>query len=923
MHRGYEWLEIVTASDTNGHEAAETIHHAGGEAAADPGLFWLLHEKMAVPERVADHLERSALVDRALPTRRRLTVLKAPGGFGKTTLLGECCRRLREEGVHTAWVSLDEQDEPAVVDTYVAVACMSAGLKMPDAPDPNDGRGEPESRIEHVLRAIQALGGPFVLVFDEVERLKNPASVALLDFLLRRGPVNLHLAFVCRELPAGLNVAGAVIDDRAEILTADDLRFSNSEAAAFFDEGLSKRELARVMAESVGWPFALRIARNRMAQGAGEDARTERDLIENWVDSRLFEGLEADEREFLLDLGLFDTVDASLIDEVLERSDCARRIDAMPVLVGLLAPIHGGAAARWQLHPLVRDHCVRQRYRRTPERYRSIHRRIACALARRDETASGMRHAIEAGDTAFAGDILERAGGAFVWFQQGTVPFQAAARWLSDEVVAGRPRLALARCLDLILSGNMKAARERYRALDATLRAGIAAGGDAGLALEMDQCIVRGCITLYSGEGIGSQWTQTLVADLARHATSPQFDPLVGGNIEYGLCLWHHLTAEFEEALERAERARQCFGKSRYMSLYVDIQVGQNAMALGRVDEAEAHYRRALREARKAFVVDTVPATIANVLLQELVVECNRPAAGAALDGVPRVLMTNGTPFSAYAAAAGVAIDLRLRDEGVDAALGVAEEMLVFVRSAGLAPLVRYLAALRVSLLTVGGWVGEAERAWRSDGLPEEFGGCLDVAGQSWREMEALSCARLRLLIADERFDEGRCFAGDLCAAAASRGLRRTLMRALALSIVLERRAGALAVADGHLEEFLRLFAATPYARPLVRERDDCTGVVAALVALAAKSPHGAAAKRLLKAMSSDDDAGQLLLSARESEVLQRLGRQRDKQIAAELGLTANGVRYHIRSLFTKFGAGSRAEVVRKAREAGLIVDGI
>ena len=75
--------------------------------------------------------------------------------------------------------------------------------------------------------------------------------------------------------------------------------------------------------------------------------------------------------------------------------------------------------------------------------------------------------------------------------------------------------------------------------------------------------------------------------------------------------------------------------------------------------------------------------------------------------------------------------------------------------------------------------------------------------------------------------------------------------------------------------------------------------------------------------MRSDDDAGQLLLSAREREVLQRLGRQRDKQIAADLGLTAHGVRYHIRSLFTKFGAGSRAEVVRNAREAGLIVDAI
>lgn len=274
------------------------------------------------------------------------------------------------------------------------------------------------------------------------------------------------------------------------------------------------------------------------------------------------------------------------------------------------------------------------------------------------------------------------------------------------------------------------------------MRVLVAEGGDASVALELDTSIVRGCIALYSGEGIGSEWTRTLKADLARLAKLPRLDPLVRGHLEYGLRIGHHLTAEFDEALERAARARQCFGESRYMTLYVDIQAGRNAMALGQADEADAHYRRALREARKAFVVDTVPATIANVLWQELALECNRPVPGAALDSMPSVLMTNGTPFSAYAAAAGVAIDLRLRDEGVDGALGAADDMLVFVRSSELAPLVRNLAALRVSLLAIGGRVEEAERAWRSDGLPEEFGGGRTSEGVSAALRRAPLCPR-------------------------------------------------------------------------------------------------------------------------------------------------------------------------------------
>ena len=73
--------------------------------------------------------------------------------------------------------------------------------------------------------------------------------------------------------------------------------------------------------------------------------------------------------------------------------------------------------------------------------------------------------------------------------------------------------------------------------------------------------------------------------------------------------------------------------------------------------------------------------------------------------------------------------------------------------------------------------------------------------------------------------------------------------------------------------------------------------------------------------MARAGDPRQSVLSAREREVLQRLEGQRDKEIAAALGLSAYGVRYHIRKLFAKLGARNRAEAVRRAREMGLVPD--
>ena len=912
-----------TGSGTSGADGGRARPAAGEDSVDGPARPWLLRQKIAIPDRVAGYFDRAGLVDRAMPTRRRLTVLVAPGGFGKTTLLAECCRRAREDGIPVAWVSVDEQDEPEVLDTYVACACRSAaGGASADVEDLGisvfgSAGGGTGGRTGLALGEIEARDGPFLLVFDELERLGGPDAAALLEFLLRRGPPNLHLAFSGRELPAGVNVAGAVLDGQAEVLSADDLRFTGAEAADFFDGKLSGPRLDAVMSESAGWPFALRLSRNELDRGGRDDARASRKLVENWVESRLFAGLGAEDRGFLLDIGLFEWMDAALLDEVLEHSDSMHRIDTMTVLAGLLEPVRDGATEVWRLHPLIREHCARRRFREAPQRFRAIHRRIAGALGRRGRTVDAMRHAVEAGEPALAGDIVENAGGVRLYHREGAVQFQAAHRLLTEDAVAARPRLALVRCLSSLLSGRMDEARAGYRALAGALDALQVDASGAALELAADHCMVRGMILLYGSESMGSTMTRTHLADVARLAESPHLDVLTRGILEYTLCLAGNLTGNIGEALDRAARARQCLAQSRYMSMFMDVQEGQAAMAQGRVQDAAAFYRRAERVATEQYVLDPEPAAVCSALIHELSLECGHAAREAEPDRVPEALTRGSTPFQAYAAASGAVLEARLRDEGGEAALAGADEMLDYVRRARLPALVRHVSALRVSLLATAGPIGEAERAWEAADLPPDAAGCLDLAGQTWREMEALSSARLRLAIGRGRFEEARGFAGELRAAAAARGLKRTLMRALALSAVLERRAGDGAAAAAHVGDYLCAYADSPYGGPLVRDRADCAELLAARLETARGGPAGDAARALLAAMESADEPRQRVLSARERQVLRRLAGRRDKQIAAELGLSAYGVRYHLRSLFAKLGARNRAEALRRAREMG------
>ena len=435
---------------------------APGASPPEPPL-WLLRHRMTIPARLPGFFHRPALSGRSTPTSQRLTLLVAPGGFGKTTLLAERCRDALDSGIPVAWLTLDGADEPNITDIYLAYALHAAGLDAVEALRPEDAATDlPYPRTALLLRVIEAYGGPVVLALDEAERLTNAALVALVNFLVRGAPANLHIAIAGRELPDGLDVSAAVLGSDAEVLTADELRFNREDIAGFFDHKLSRAELARVQSASAGWPIALRIRHNEAGPGLTGEARVMRDVVENWVDARLWYSFTDDEREFLLDVGLFEWIDAGLIDEVLGAPGGLARLEAMRGLDGLLKTVRRGESEVLQLHALIREHCARRRLREKPERYRRVHGEIARALARRNQTVAAMRHASEAGDEELLATILLAAGGVWLWLRDSPEVLIAADRLVADRVVAQHPRLVPVRSLALAAQGRLEEARRLF-----------------------------------------------------------------------------------------------------------------------------------------------------------------------------------------------------------------------------------------------------------------------------------------------------------------------------------------------------------------------------------------------------------------------------------------------------------------------------
>ena len=880
---------------------------------------WLLHEKIAIPDRPPGYVHRAELVARTTPTSHRLTVLRASGGFGKTTVLAECCRRLRRDGVATAWLCLDERDEPAVLDAYIAFACQGAGLNLGNVADAHDAPVGPGSRIGLVVREIQSFGGHFVIAFDELERLSNPGSVSLLAFLVRHGPPNLHLAFACREIPDGLDVAGAIMVGRAKAIETEDLRFSRADVARFFDFRLSRRALGEEMSRSAGWPLALRVSRNSAAGARDTHAQggTAAAFVGNWIESRLFAGLRPDERNFVQDLSLFGSIDAELLREVLQRGDSVRRLKSLAVLVGLLESVGDGPMESWRLHPLVREHCAERLLRDDPERFRDLHRRIANARAGRGETALAMRHAVEGNDPFLAGAIAERAGGVRIWTSQGLAQLQEANRLLSQNVVSASIRLKFLRCTALALSGRHQEAQEVYR--DGARQVPHGDADPSRFENFVDDCIARYGMALYGGGSLGSDWLQTLPADITRVLESARLAPATRGLLEYGASVVHFLKAEFDVALDRLTTARDSPSGTPYISLYGELLHGQIDFVEGRADDARSHYLRARRLARKWFLLDPVATTASEVALKEIALESALGATVTEPAGLRRMLTSHGVPFSYFATASSLLINARLRDGRPDEALAMADELLGHVRRTGLVTFARLIAALRITVLVVAGRVPEAERAWRRETFPEDVAGCVDMSGQSWREMAAIAEARTRLLIASRRYEAARTLLAEWRTVAMQRRLRTIEMRCRALLIVLEQQAGEPDKALGHLVEYLRLFAGCPYSCALVQERAAIAELVRTYLDRHGDSPGQEAARSILAAMRRLDPGIEVSVSERERDVLRLLAGRADKEIAAALGLTVHGVRYHLRSLYAKLGVGNRTEALRRAEESGLI----
>jgi LuxR family maltose regulon positive regulatory protein len=450
---------------------------------------------------------------------------------------------------------------------------------------------------------------PLVLVLDDYHLIESPAVHESVVFLLEHLPAGLRLAMTCRADPplplARLRARGELTE-----LRADQLRFTREEAAALLREaaraGLAEDLVTALEARTEGWAVGLQLAglslRGRadpaaFVAGFSGSHRYVLDYLAEEVLDRQPEPVRA----FLLETSVLERLCGALCDAVTGRAGSQQLLEAIERANLFLLPLDE-VRGWWRYHPLFADLLRVRVMQDQPGRLPRLHRAAASWCEQQGLVDDAVRHALAAGDPAWAARLVERHfGAALAWAEAATV-----TRWLAalpDEQVTARPRLCALRAVQAVRAGQPAELERWLDAAEAALAREAedavgeqATGWEPGwLPADLPATLAwrRADLALLRGDAEGA-------ARLARQllARLPAGEGVLRFNAEWNLARAAWLNGELAEAEQALAGLAAALPPGETLTMGVTWEHGQVLRAQGRLGAALASGRHALAGTR-------------------------------------------------------------------------------------------------------------------------------------------------------------------------------------------------------------------------------------------------------------------------------------------------------------------------------------
>lgn len=918
----------------------------------DAATSELLSTKLASPRLRTALVPRAALLDRLDEgLEHRLTLISAPAGFGKTTLVsqwldervgGQPFLPFRPQAeLRAAWVALDAGDNDPVrfwrylltaAQTFEAGAGRSALALLRSSQQPPF-----EAMLTTFINELAQLSGQYVLVLEDYHSITSPQIHETISFLLDHLPPALHLILLTRSDPplplARLRARNEIVE-----LRAGDLRFSLAEIQLFFQQALhlplSAEVIARLDARTEGWVAGLQLV--ALALQGRREAREVEQFLATFAGShgRILEYLVEEVlrvqpeplQEFLLQTTVLNRLTGSLCDAVTGRTDSAGLLEQLERANLFLYPLDG--AQQWyRYHALFAEAMQHYARRRLGEAgLRALYEKASLWYKQHGFLGDAVETSLSSQDFSRAAGLMEQA----ITPHLANNEHHTLRRWLEqlpEETLRTHPTLSFTYAVAILftsdqrapatmaqLQGPLEMAERRWRAEDNRPQ--------LGQALSF-----RALVNWFQGA-----FPQAFLAArealelLSREDMFWRGISLVGVGAE---ALWAGQPKAARQMLVEARAHFEAAGNS-YAMLSATYTLGEVCARQGELHQAAQLYRQVL-----AAVTEAVPRTIMHWA------DFDR---GRALIGLAALhLEWNDLEAAEQELSQALDIGRRLPDEDLQVHSSLllarvfhargetekAQELLhgLIAQTSPRWPLLLREARAGQAWLSLAAGDLTAVQHWEITwAQPDEI---IPLVQQ---EQEQLIIARLRIAQGQAEAALRLLEAWQTDAQAQGRG--RSEVEILTLTTLAHLSQQHLPQARQALFEALALAQPEGYRRLFLDEGEPLADLLRTLLPEMKEPSLGAYVQTLLRAFEAEsgtlrvkDDvksqAFQPLVEAltdRELEVLRLLNTDLSgPEMAAELVVSVNTIKTHLKHIYGKLNARSRYEAIERAKELNLL----
>ena len=902
----------------------------------------ILATKLYIPPARSKIVPRHRLIEQLNKgLHHRLTLISAPAGFGKTTLVSEWivgCER------PAAWVSIDEGDsDPISFLTYLisAMQTINAGIGSEVLEVIQASQLPPiESILTTLLNEISTIPNEFVLVLDDYHLIDARLVDDTLTFLLEHLPPQMHVVITTREDP-NFPLARFRARNQLTELRVTDLRFTPSEAAEFLNQvmglSLSAKDVAALETRTEGWIAGLQLAALSMQghqdipgfiQAFAGDHRYIVDYLVEEVLKRQPESI----RNFLLQTSILDRINGPLCDAVIGQPGAKALLETLQRGNFFLIPLDD--KRHWyRYHHLFAEVLHMHLMTEQPDQIPVLHRRASEWYEQNDSTPEAIHHALAAQDFDRVADLIERV----LSILQQSRQEPALLVWLKalpDELFQNRPVLSVHYAGTLLQNGQLDGVESRLRDAERWLvvpvdihERPIYVYEEEFQRLPAFVAMYHAAIALAQGDVVNATKHARKVLELARE--DDEF-PRGAASSLLGLASW--ASGDLETAYRMFADGMSYLQKVGFISDVIggSVTLADIRITQGRLREAMSIYERGLELATKQGAPALRGAADMHVGMSGLYYERNElNIAEQHLLKSKELGEFNGLPKNPYRWRVAMA-QIRETQGDLDGALDLLDEAEKLYMG-DFSPNVRPISALKARV-----WIkqGEFEKAI---GWAHERKLSIEEEPSYLREFEQITFARI--LLSQYRSDHSISLLHDvmglldrLLKAAEEGGRIGSVIEILTLQALAHQMNEEIPAALPSLERALKLAEPEGYMRIFIDEGSSMTELIREIDTRGILPNY---THKLLSAFEFEDQgldeetapsaapaSTSLIepLSQRELDILRLFKTELSgPEIARELVIALSTVRTHTKSIYSKLNVNDRRAAVKRAAELNLI----